>query len=147
MMLTLLNKLFEELDAIDGNDVEGYEDFLKRYNTVLHKNHYLFLSAKHSLCQLYGKIEGYLLHEMSRDMLEYKLQICRDLLEVVDILEPGASRLRGVVIYELHAPLMVQINMDCASGTANRNDIKKRLKEVKYLSSKIISKINFWNLF
>lgn len=132
--MTLINNIFDELDSIDGNDIESYEEFLKRYSGVLHKNHYLFLSAKHSLCQLYGKTEGYLLHEMDTNMLKHKEDICRDLLEVIDVLEPGASRLRGVIMYELHAPLMVQINRDCAVGKVSRSDVKRRLKEVvKYL--------------
>lgn len=83
------------MEAIDGNDVEGYESFLHRYRNVLHPNHYHCLSVKHSLSQLYGKINGYMIHQMPPNLLERKREICEDILKVFDILEPGCSRLRG----------------------------------------------------
>lgn len=66
-----------------------------RYRNVLHKNHYLVLSAKHSLCQLYGRSEGHLIQDMSLECLKRKEEYCRELLQVVNHLEPGLTRLRG----------------------------------------------------
>lgn len=97
---------------------------------MLHKNHYLNLSAKHSLCQVYGRSEKHLLHLMTESELKLKEEYCRDLLSVIDILEPGLSRLRGVIMYELHAPIMMQINRFHASNNASNAILKKRLKEV-----------------
>lgn len=95
-MLLLVDKVFTELDAIDGGDADGLENFLIKYRNVFHMNHYLCLCAKHSLCQLYGRTDGYLIHELSLDLLQRKEKYCRDLLTVVDKIDPGVSRLRGM---------------------------------------------------
>lgn len=70
-----------------------------RYERVLGRNHYLLLSAKYLLCQIYGRIEGYLLHTMPLEDVERKEHYCRDFLRVVDVLEPGLTRLRGTYVY------------------------------------------------
>lgn len=125
-----LTRIYDELDAIGGNDIAAIENFMEKYSKVLHRNHYVFLSAKHSLCQLYGKVDGYLINEMSKEGLKRKQKLCEDLLEVIDILEPGTSRLRGVVLYELHAPMMMAINLEMEAGNLKMSDYKRRLKGV-----------------
>ncbi|XP_070492429.1 SET domain-containing protein SmydA-8-like [Chironomus tepperi] len=129
-VMNLVTRLYDELDALGGNDINQIEMFIKKYSKTLHKNHYIFLSAKHSLCQLYGKIDGFLINELSVDQLKHKETYCRDLLEVIDILEPGSSRLRGVILYELHAPIMLQITRELQMGLIKPADFKKRLREV-----------------
>lgn len=126
----LITKLYNELDAIGGNDINQIETFMRKYSKTLHRNHYIFLSAKHSLCQLYGKIDGFLINELSAEQLRKKEDYCRDLLEVIDILEPGSSRLRGVILYELHAPIMLKITRELQTGKITNSEFKRRLKEV-----------------
>lgn len=134
--MNLVTKLYDELDAIGGNDINQIETFMGKYSKTLHKNHYIFLSAKHSLCQLYGKTDGFLINEMSAELLKRKEDYCRDLLEVVDVLEPGASRLRGVILYELHAPVMIQATYELQMGKVKNSDFKRRLKEVSQMLKK-----------
>lgn len=87
----------DEYEAVDASDVLGYENFIHKYRNVLHPTHYLCLSSKHSLSQLYGKVENYMIHEMPEEELQRKIEICRDLMKVFDVIEPGLSRLRGMV--------------------------------------------------
>jgi hypothetical protein len=134
--MNLITKLYDELDAIGGNDINQIEMFMKKYSKTLHRNHYIFLSAKHSLCQLYGKIDGFLINELSMEQLKRKEEYCRDLLEAIDILEPGSSRLRGVIFYELHAPIMLQLNRELQSGNIKVGDYKRRLREVVHILRK-----------
>ncbi|CAH2093291.1 unnamed protein product [Euphydryas editha] len=131
----LLRRLTDEFEQIDANDVLGFEKFLSKYRNVLHDSHYLFLSAKHSLSQLYGKVSDYMIHQMSEEQLLRKIEICRDLMKVFDIIEPGYSRLRGITLYELHAPLMVLTTRDFERKTITKENLRNRLKEiVSYLS-------------
>lgn len=133
-IVVLLERLSKKLDGIDGNDVAGYEQFLQAYGgAVLHDNHYLLLSAKHSLCELYGKIDGYLIPQLSPEQLKRKETVCRDLLEVIDQLEPGLSRLRGTIMYELHVPLMIEAGQLFQAGSIQRTELRRRLKEVQRL--------------
>jgi hypothetical protein len=130
-ILILLDRLFDELELLDPNSVKEYEGFLKRYANVLHKNHYLILSAKHSLCQLIGRSDGFIINELDLNQLQQKEEYCRDLLNVVNVLEPGASRLRGIICYEMHAPMMVKITREFENRAINSNQLRSRLKEVK----------------
>ncbi|CAH0725452.1 unnamed protein product, partial [Brenthis ino] len=131
----LLKRLTDDFDQIDANDVAGFETFLSKYRNVLHDSHYLCLSAKHSLSQLYGKVTDYMIHQMSEALLQRKVEICRDLMKVFDIIEPGYSRLRGITLYELHAPLMVLTTRDFERKAITKENLRNRLKEiVSYLT-------------
>uniref|UniRef100_A0A182R8I9 SET domain-containing protein n=1 Tax=Anopheles funestus TaxID=62324 RepID=A0A182R8I9_ANOFN len=141
-VIMLLEKLSRQLGCIGAKDVDGLETFLRIQSTVLHDNHYLLLSVKHSLCELYGKIESYLIPQLSPDQLKRKEILCRDLLEVVDQLEPGLSRLKGTIMYELHVPLLIESGQQFQRGIIQRTELRRRLKEVQKLlkeSEKILS--------
>ncbi|XP_055914097.1 SET domain-containing protein SmydA-8 isoform X2 [Eupeodes corollae] len=130
---SLLDKLNNELESIDPHNVAGLEGFLKKYQNTLRPNHYLFLSAKYSLCQVYGRIDGYLIHEMSLEDIKRKEKYCRDFLTVIDVLEPGLTRLRGLIMYELHAPIMVLSTRLIQNKLITRNDFQRNIKEVARL--------------
>jgi hypothetical protein len=117
---------------LNPNCIKDFEDYLKRYANVLHQNHYLMLSAKHSLCQLIGRSDGFLINELTLNQLQRKEQYCRDLLAVINVFEPGMSRLRGVICYEMHAPMMIMITREFENKTINSNQLKSRLKEVRF---------------
>lgn len=53
---------------------------------------------KYTLSQLYGKAVGSLIHQMSEASLERKQQICEDILLLFDIIEPGMTQSRGIVL-------------------------------------------------
>ncbi|XP_001354556.2 SET domain-containing protein SmydA-8 [Drosophila pseudoobscura] len=128
-----LDRINNDLEAIDVHDVPGLENFLLRYRETLRPNHYLLLSAKYSLCQIYGRIKGYLLPEMSLNDIVRKERYCREFLAIIDLLEPGLTRLRGLIMYELHAPVMVMAQMGMQSGQISRQEFQRRLKEVSRL--------------
>ncbi|KAJ4438512.1 hypothetical protein ANN_14457, partial [Periplaneta americana] len=126
----LMDKIGDEVESLEDSDIPALEAFLSRYHNVLHPNHYHFLGVLHSLCQLYGKAPGFLINDMTEAQLRHKRDICRQLLKVVDILEPGYSRLRGVLLYELHAPLMILTTRGVEARTISYRDLRSRLKEV-----------------
>lgn len=94
-MMKLVDTVSTELDAIDSNDIVAIEKFLEKYRNVFHKNHYLCMCAKHSLFQLYGRSDNFLIHELTPEQLKTKEQYCRDMLEVSSKIEPGLSKLQG----------------------------------------------------
>lgn len=54
-----------------------------------------FLFCRHSLTQMYGRVEDYLLEDLPDVVLEHKIDMCKLLLQVLDVIEPGYSRIRG----------------------------------------------------
>ena len=51
--------------------MDDYKEFLQRYSKLLHPNHYHMLTAKHSLMQMMGRTEGYLIQDMSDEMVNH----------------------------------------------------------------------------
>ncbi|XP_060522073.1 SET domain-containing protein SmydA-8-like isoform X2 [Cylas formicarius] len=131
----LLNRVSHEVEEIDTNDIRSMELFLQKYRNVLHPNHYLCLGIKISLSQLYGRIKGYLIHELSEEQLERKRDLCEEVLKIFNVLEPGYTRIRGVTLYEIHAPVMILLNREIESNSMSKGQIKAVLKKVvDYLS-------------
>ena len=53
---------------------------------------------RHSLTQLYGRVEEYLLDDLPDVVLEHKVDMCHLLLKVINVIEPGYSRIRGIIL-------------------------------------------------
>lgn len=130
----ILGLVQSEIDTLDllepgATAIEQREALLKKYKTVFHPHHALLLSIKHALAQLYGKVEGYTIDELPDIMLERKTELCRLLLKILDVITPGDSRMRGMMLYELHAPLMFMARNEYAAGVIGSNQLKERLQE------------------
>ncbi|KAL1494356.1 hypothetical protein ABEB36_009968 [Hypothenemus hampei] len=134
-MTLLLDKIAQEAEDIDGNDIPAMESFLQKYRNVLHPTHYLCLGVKVSLSQMYGRISGHLIHALQENHLLRKKEICQEILKVFDVIEPGYTRIRGVTLYELHAPIMLLLSRRMENGDdLQKNEVKATLKDViRYL--------------
>ncbi|CAG9767203.1 unnamed protein product [Ceutorhynchus assimilis] len=131
----LLNRISHEVEQIDSNDICAMENFLQKYRNVLHPTHYLCLSIKVSLSQVYGRISGYLIHELKDKPLIRKKDICHEILKVFDVIEPGYTRIRGVTLYEIHAPMMILLSRQMETESMSKSEIKAALRDVlKYLT-------------
>jgi hypothetical protein len=81
--------------------------------------------------------------ELTDKLLERKINLCTELLAVADILEPGASRLRGLLLYDLQAVKVVQAKRDLASGKILKAAAQVRFcawtetEVTKYFSSRL----------
>ncbi|XP_018577319.1 protein msta-like [Anoplophora glabripennis] len=124
-----------EIDAVDyttgPGGIEKREAIYRKYRSVLHpKNSYMSI-LRSALTQLYGKSDEYTLEDLPDIILERKVELCNQLLEVLNVIEPGRSRIRGITLYELHGPLMVlakhQYLNDVITKEFFRNDLKKAI--------------------
>ncbi|XP_058795738.1 LOW QUALITY PROTEIN: SET domain-containing protein SmydA-8-like [Phymastichus coffea] len=114
----------------DGPDaIHVREQFIKKYHSALHPRHAFLIMTKYSLCQLYGRVEQYLLEDLPDIVLEHKVDMCRQLLQVLDIVEPGMSRSRGIILYELHAPLLFIARSQWTASTIDNAALKSKMIE------------------
>ncbi|XP_021942369.1 protein msta [Zootermopsis nevadensis] len=104
-----------EISALDKSKPQGLEDFLDKYKGALHPANGHILEVKYALSQMYGNMQGFLLSELPDRLLERKINLCTELLEIADVLDPGSTRLRGVLLYDLQATMVVQAKRDLAS--------------------------------
>ncbi|GLG98127.1 Uncharacterized protein, isoform B [Gryllus bimaculatus] len=95
---------------------------------VLHPKHALICQLRHSLLHLYGRAEGYTLPELPDLLLERKVELAKDLLSVADVLKPGCSRLRGTVLYEQHAPLLLLARSQFEQGVSDERQLRRGME-------------------
>ncbi|KAG7208615.1 hypothetical protein KM043_014822 [Ampulex compressa] len=120
----------EAISGADGADaIEARETVMRKYRSVLHPRHAFNTMLRHSLTQMYGRVEEYLLDDLPDVVLEHKVDMCRSLLQVLDTVEPGYSRIRGMTLYELHAPLLFLAKGQWNAGTVEEAGLKTRMIE------------------
>ncbi|XP_061379208.1 SET domain-containing protein SmydA-8 [Danaus plexippus] len=131
VMHKLLSDLQDELDSLDSLDtaseaVEQREAFINKYQLILHQRHSFMLCVKHALVQLYGRIEdrGIEEHVMSKR----KVELGKQVLQTLDVITPGESRMRGMLLYDLHTPLMNLARSDFRAGVITKEKLKEKLK-------------------
>ncbi|XP_077295773.1 SET domain-containing protein SmydA-8-like [Arctopsyche grandis] len=119
----ILEKIITVFQQIDKSDPKSIEDFINYAAKDLNINHYIILDAKHVLAGLLRNILDRS-PQQSKKMLLKKLEICKDFLPILDVLEPGLSRLKAITLYEMHIPI-VQI--------ANKEHDAKEITSVELL--------------
>ncbi|KAM0735042.1 SET domain-containing protein SmydA-8, isoform B [Formica fusca] len=120
----------EAISGADGADaILERETVIKKYRSVLHPRHAFLTILRHSLTQMYGRVEEYLLDDLPDVVLEHKIDMCRLLLQVLDVVEPGYSRIRGMTLYELHAPLLFLAKGQWNTGVIDEAGLKSKMTE------------------
>lgn len=84
------------LDDVDKSDCRAMEGLLRRLLRTFPPQHFVVLELKQTLVALYRDM---ILREPNpaRKVLHRKIELCRDMLPVLEVVEPGISRLRGTV--------------------------------------------------
>lgn len=129
----VISQMQEQVDSVQmmGGSVPMLENLLCRLSTFLHPNHYHLYSIKHSLVQLYGRQPNYI----SQEILNNKIKMCKDLLAITKILDPGNARLSlysAVLNHELHSALVLKSKKTNADGTRKSGEeVKLLLVEAK----------------
>lgn len=104
-----LKQTGEKLVNLKEGSLAASEAFLKSTSSKLSENHYYRSDVKLAMAQMYGRAgvqNKSDLHELSKDLLDRKEQLCREVLALADVFSPGESRLRGLMKYELQAACM-----------------------------------------
>ncbi|XP_031629663.1 SET domain-containing protein SmydA-8-like isoform X2 [Contarinia nasturtii] len=113
------------------------ENVFTKYSKILHSNHFLLISLKENLIDMYG---WHLSNQIDNDAvvfecLDRKIALCREVLNVVSILQPGLNRARAMLIYEIYTSIGAIIKKNSAS-VANRG---QHIMEAKKLLSECLT--------
>ena len=79
-----------------------------------------------------GRAAGFSMEEMGEDDIKLKIVLCQQLLEVQDIINPGLTLGRGLILYELHSALVMLANLEYAVSH-NTNKLTNKLEESEAL--------------
>lgn len=123
------NALAQELKKFKKETPNLFEDFIAKYSQTLHPNNHLVVQAKLALVQIYGNTKGFGLSELSDQLLKRKIDLCHELLELADVLEPGWSRFRGTLLLDLQAAMTVQTKREYEAGKITKDGAQDQLME------------------
>ncbi|KAK0087191.1 hypothetical protein PV325_001560 [Microctonus aethiopoides] len=129
--------IYAEISSADSVTIEAgaeaiqiRENVMKKYHSVLHPRHAFLTMLRLSLSQLYGRVDEYELDDLPDVVLEHKVDMCRLLLQVLDVIVPGYSRERGMTLYELHAPLLFLARSQWTANVIDDAGVKSKMTEV-----------------
>lgn len=84
---------------INHHLAERCEELFTTLPKKLHPNNVMLMQLKIRLIHFYGNVPGFRIDELPAHLLQRKAELCSELLEVLRVLSPGYSRLRGVFLF------------------------------------------------
>ena len=75
-----------------GHDVLKYEQILLDFRSKFKETHYLVLTVKKFLGDLYGLCEGFEYPKLSLERFQRKIDFLKDFIDVVNHVDPGYTR-------------------------------------------------------
>uniref|UniRef100_A0A1A9WNY3 Uncharacterized protein n=1 Tax=Glossina brevipalpis TaxID=37001 RepID=A0A1A9WNY3_9MUSC len=129
--VTVMQTEIADVQAMDMSPerLEETERLLKKYRSVLHPLHFIQTSLRQNLIEMYGRVQGYEMVELPDVLLERKEELCRQVLRVMDVFEPGLSRFKSMILYELHVPLVLLAKSAFLAGILTGVKLKEKLSE------------------
>ncbi|KAG8034570.1 hypothetical protein G9C98_007646 [Cotesia typhae] len=137
LIKTTLELTKTRIDQADESRIKELETLLKNFSAMLHSNHFLMMSLKQKLLALYRKEITCL--NPKKKILQRMMELCKGILQVLEIVEPGISRLKGIILYEIHLPIIIIANKDYALKEITSEDLAKRLEEAENYLKKSLS--------
>ncbi|XP_017465315.1 PREDICTED: protein msta [Rhagoletis zephyria] len=83
------------------DDITRYELLLAKLTRYFHPNHYLLLDIKQNIAAILRSILQNFTLQPGRKVYERKVRLCQDIFGVLQIILPGISRLKAIVLYEM----------------------------------------------
>ncbi|XP_067613512.1 SET domain-containing protein SmydA-8 [Eurosta solidaginis] len=123
------NAMLKEIESLKKFSPRAFEEFLHRYRDTLHEKNTHMLQVKYALTQLYGSVPGFRMQEMTDAAVKRKVELCRELLEVADVLDGGWSIFRGNLLLDLQEALVVQAKREFEQGLLTKTNVQEKLTE------------------
>ncbi|XP_012234310.1 uncharacterized protein [Linepithema humile] len=131
--LNICRTLIDDCDI----DIKSIEGLLKRLSRSLHTNHFLMLSLKQKLLMLCRK--EIISPNPQKKIIQKMLDTCKEVYNVLDIVEPGISRLKGIMLYEMHLPMIILANRSYSAREISSAQLACRLEEARDLLKKALT--------
>lgn len=86
-------------------------------------------SIRQQLIEMYGRVEGYQYTNLPVALLDRKLSMCRQVMQILNTFNPGLSRSRALLLYELHLPLILSSRCRLLSKSIDDEKYKLAIHE------------------
>lgn len=87
--------LISKIEGANANNPRELLALIDWHETTFHKQHFLILVLKWLVITLIGRRQGWLNHQVSRNVLERKVLFCEEYMAALNIVDPGISHNRG----------------------------------------------------
>ncbi|KAM7343123.1 uncharacterized protein ACRADG_010265 [Cochliomyia hominivorax] len=127
-----IDKLLKKLQTEDlkkPTNLEEFEILLKRLKKILHPQHYMIIDVKQNIAAALRAIINDISCCPQRHVYERKIELCRDILKVLNIVAPGISRLKAIVLYELSSTWAEYNRMLYQTKELKKNELQQLLQE------------------
>ncbi|XP_060804980.1 SET domain-containing protein SmydA-8 [Amyelois transitella] len=101
----LLQNIGRELGIMAKVDADACERFISHCSSYLHPSHYYMTDVSLTLAQMIGQETEMGLSMVTDDRLMLKTQLCKKISKLLETIAPAESRIRGSLLFELHAAL------------------------------------------
>lgn len=129
--ISVIQTEVDEMLAMDftAERLQCGEELLRKYRSVLYPLHFIQTGIRQALIEMYGRVEGYSLPELPNVILEHKIDLCLQLMRLLDTVHPGKTRARALLMYELHAPLVQTARSEFEVGLLNGEPLRQKLQK------------------
>lgn len=134
-MVTTIQGEMEQLQEVETSieNIKLCENVLTKYSKMLHPNHHLLVNLKENLIDMYG---WQLSNQIDNDAtligcLDRKIALCKEVLSVLNVIQPGLNRARAMLLYEIYTSIGAIIKKSSAS-VANRSQLIEEAKRLLY---------------
>jgi len=126
----ILRELQKDTAGLNSNNLKEVMRVLNKFSQFLHPNHGVLTELKQFLISGLGRLPGYAVAELKESDHLQKINLCKQVLEVLDVVDPGLSLGRGLMLFELHSTLVLVSNMEFEK-TQNAQMMLSRLLEAE----------------
>nr|XP_014102104.1 SET domain-containing protein SmydA-8 [Bactrocera oleae] len=114
-------------------DITRYELLLSKLTRYFHPNHYLLLDIKQNIAAILRSILQNFALQPGRKVYERKVRLCQDVFGVLQIILPGISRLKAIVLYEMANTLAELHRMRYDQKELQKTELVELLKRVEMM--------------
>ena len=111
------------IDSTNLTDIAQGEKLLLLLQDELHHNHEYILRIKTQLLMTYSQAKP-----QTRPVMDRRLQLALDILQVTEVLDPGLTPRRGGLLKHVVDITMVKANMDSGAGIIDKETLKKKMR-------------------
>lgn len=115
------------------HDILKNEHLIIELSQVFHNNHYLIIDIKQNVAAL---LRSYLMNPIFRPgklELDRKTKLCEDILRVLQIIQPGISRLKAIALYEKYSSYAELHRLKFHEEDISESELLEALKDAEIM--------------
>jgi len=120
------DRLIADPKTSDPNDPDVLDDFLRQHSAVLPESNQLYREVQYRQVSLFKQVDHELL---DHNALLKKSYLCKQLLGLADKIEPGMTKWRGQLLFEMQSATVVLAQRALEEGKLKRFQAQEIFEE------------------